>query len=75
MKVLFYYEWERRPAVVVESDDGSAVIGFSLSDDNTWTRAPVPQLLDFVKEGREMSKEEFEAQFGTIGQGLPNLPM
>jgi hypothetical protein len=75
MKVLFYYEWERGPAVIVETTDGQAVKGFSLSDDNTWTQAPIPRLLDFVKEGREISKEEFEAQFGIIGQGLPNLPM
>lgn len=74
MKVLFYYEWERGPAVIVRLDDRS-VKGFALSNNGTWTQAPIAQLLDFVKEGREMSKEEFEEEFGTIGQGLPSLPM
>lgn len=74
MKVLFYYEWERGPAVIVELDDKS-VKGFALSNTGTWTQASIPQLLDFVKEGREMPKEEFEAEFGVIGQGLPSLPM
>jgi len=75
MKVLFYYEWERRPTVIVEANNGTSVKGFSLSNDGTWTLAPVAQLLDFVKEGREMPKEEFESLFGIIGQSLPSLPM
>jgi hypothetical protein len=75
MKVLFYFEWEGTPAVIVETADGASVKGFFLGDDGTWTQATIPQLLDFLKEGREVPQEEFEGELGVIGQSLPALPM
>lgn len=75
MKVISYYEWEKTPAVVVQTDDGTAVKGFFLNDDGTWVAASIAQLLDFVKEGEKMPQDVFEAELGVIGQSLPDLPM
>jgi len=75
MKVLSYYEWEKTPAVVVQTDDGTEVQGFFLNDDGKWVAASIAQLLDFVREGEKMPQDVFEAELGVIGQSLPDLPM
>jgi len=72
-KVLFYYEWQYYPAVIVETTNEEHVQGFFMGDDGKWTLASIPQLLDFVKEGREMPLDAFEATFGRIGRELPKL--
>ena len=73
LRVLFYYEWEFCPAVIVKNENGEYVKGFFLRKEDKWTCASIPQLLDFVKEGREISLDTFEARFGRIGRDLPVL--
>lgn len=77
-EITKYFEWEGGPAVIAEPDSADYVVGFYIKYDddfNNWQSADGAQIADFYIDGIRMSEPEFEAEFGIIGQDLPDLPM
>ena len=77
-EITKYFEWEGGPAVIAEPDGADYVVGFYIKYDddfNNWQSADGAQIADFYIDGIKMSQAEFEAEFGIIGQDLPDLPM
>ena len=69
---------EGGPAVVAVNESEDYMVGFfipydSVTDD--WVVADGAQLYDFYIDGIQLSEREFEAEFGIIGEDLPELPM
>ena len=73
IEVDTYWCWEGQPAIIC--DYGKFFGGFLLNKDtNTWTRVTERDVVDWFKDGREMTKEEFEESFGEVGVRLPRIP-
>ena len=73
-----FFEWENGPAVVAVNEPEDYMVGFfipydSITDD--WVVADGAKLYDFYIDGIQLSEGEFEAEFGIIGEDLPELPM
>jgi hypothetical protein len=73
-----YFEWENGPAVVAKNEIENYIVGFfipydSVTDD--WVVADGAQVYDFYIDGMQLSQGEFEAEFGIIGEDLPDIPM
>jgi len=72
-KVDTYWSWETQPAVVV--DYGEFFRGLLLEDgDDKWESVTERDVVDWFKEGQELTKEKFEEVFGVIGSTLPPIP-
>ena len=72
-KVDTYWSWETQPAVVV--DYGEFLRGLLLEDgDDKWESVTEREVVDWFKEGQELTKEKFEEVFGVIGSTLPPIP-
>ena len=77
-EITKYFEWEGGPAVIAEPDGADYVVGFYIKyndDFNNWQPADGTQIADFYIDGIRLTEGEFEAEFGIIGQDLPDLPM
>ena len=68
-----YWCWEDQPAVIV--DYGNFFGGFLLREgSDEWKRLTEREDVDWFKEGREMTKDDFEESFGEVGVRLPRIP-
>ena len=67
-----YWRWEGRPAVIV--DYGKHFGGLLRREGaDSWTRVTERDVVDWFKEGQEMTRDEFEESFGKIGVSLPHI--
>jgi len=70
-----YWKYEDRPAVLVDYGDDSCG-GFYLEKEAlNWKPVTEWDVVQWFKDGGELSQSEFEESFGMIGIDLPNLPM
>ena len=77
-KITKYFIWEGGAAVVAVNEPEDYMVGFFIpydSVDDDWVVADGAQLFDFYLDGKQLSQGEFEAQFGIIGDELPEIPM
>ncbi len=73
-KVHSYWSDEGDPAVLLNKKN-EMVEGYTLPEQaRTWQVVTEADVLEWFKAGTEMTKDSFEAKFGTIGSELPQLP-
>jgi hypothetical protein len=69
-----YWKYESRPAVLVDYGDDS-VGGFYLPEGSmAWEKVTEWDVVQWFKDGGELSQLDFENLFGKIGIDLPSLP-
>ena len=69
-----YWKYENRPAVLVDYGDDS-VGGFYLQEGAmAWEKVTEWDVVQWFKDGGELSQLNFENLFGKIGIDLPSLP-
>ena len=69
-----YWKYESRPAVLVDYGDDS-VGGFYLPEGSmAWEKVTEWDVVQWFKDGGELSQLDFENLFGKIGVDLPSLP-
>ena len=69
-----YWKYENRPAVLVDYGDDS-VGGFYLQEGAiAWEKVTEWDVVQWFKDGVELSDSDFENLFGKIGVDLPSLP-
>ena len=67
-----YFDWYGKPALIFPVNAGYE--GCYLDPDNSkWIISTPHQMLDFFYKGTELTKEEFEEKFGSIGGSLHQL--
>ena len=70
-----YWKYEGRPAVLVDYGDDSCG-GFYLQEDAlAWGKVTEWDVVQWFKDGGELTKSEFEELFGEVGADLPVLPL
>ena len=70
-----YWKYEGRPAVLVDYGDDSCG-GFYLQEDAlAWEKVTEWDVVQWFKDGGELTKSEFEELFGEVGADLPVLPL
>jgi len=74
MKITHYFDWEGGPAVVGEVEPDVAHGYYMQPDDVDWVQANNLMVLDFFNDGRPLSEESFQNEYGIIGEDLPELP-
>ena len=73
-KVHSYWSDEGDPAVLLNKQN-ETIEGYTLPEQaRTWQVVTEADVLEWFKAGTEMTKDSFEAKFGTIGSELPQLP-
>jgi hypothetical protein len=73
-KVHSYWSDEGDPAVLLNKQN-EMIEGYTLPEQaRTWQVVTEADVLEWFKAGTEMTKDSFEAKFGTIGSELPQLP-
>lgn len=69
-----YWRYESRPAVLVDYGNDS-VGGFYLQEGSAdWEKVTEWDVVQWFKDGGELSQSDFENLFGKIGIDLPKLP-
>jgi len=67
-----YWKYEGRPAVLVDYGDDSCG-GFYLQEDAlAWEKVTEWDVVQWFKDGGELTKSEFEELFGKIEVDIPN---
>ena len=73
MNITHYFDWELRPAIIV--DRGEFSNGYYLDDDRDgWIELDTTSVLDMFQEGVQMPAEEFRMEFGVLGKDIPAAP-
>lgn len=69
-----YWNYENRPAVLVDYGNDT-VGGFYLQEGAVdWEKVTEWDVVQWFKDGGELSHSDFESLFGKIGVDLPALP-
>mgnify|MGYP001050801030 CR=1 len=69
-----YFNWDGVPSVVVDGGDNkNSLLRYMPSGSDSWVPADVMLLPEWMKVGN-LSKDDFEKEFGMIGKELPKLP-
>ena len=68
-----YWCWEGQPGIIC--DYGKFFGGLLLKEGtDRWTRVTERDVVEWFKEGQEMTRDEFEDSFGKFGISLPPIP-